>query len=224
MKPTDHALAAIKAGLNLVPVVGGAVASLIGDYIPMSTQRGIEAALQDLQDRLVRLETRIDPGTVNREQFAETFKSSYLVIIRTHDERRRRAAVSGITNLLLREDDPAKLPFTELDHFIRALETLSAGALDVVHEAVAMGRDNRFPKLGATYFRFNFADLQKRLHGMDSYLLLGLVGELNTVNFIHQPTLPNIRDESNLYGNYPLELTPLGVRFVERMMEARDGA
>jgi hypothetical protein len=44
MKKTagDHALAVIKAGLNAVPVVGGSIASLIGDYIPTATQKTIE--------------------------------------------------------------------------------------------------------------------------------------------------------------------------------------
>jgi hypothetical protein len=38
---TDHVLAVFKAGLNAVPVVvGGSVASLIGDYEPTSTQKG----------------------------------------------------------------------------------------------------------------------------------------------------------------------------------------
>ena len=36
---SDHALAFVKAGFNLIPFVGGSLASLVGDYVPFSTQR-----------------------------------------------------------------------------------------------------------------------------------------------------------------------------------------
>jgi hypothetical protein len=42
----DHALTLKKAGPNLIPVVGGALASLIGDYVPTSTQWPIIAVVR----------------------------------------------------------------------------------------------------------------------------------------------------------------------------------
>jgi hypothetical protein len=50
----DHALAAIKAGLNLIPVVGGALVSLISDYVPMSTQAAIERTTRVLSENWMR--------------------------------------------------------------------------------------------------------------------------------------------------------------------------
>lgn len=46
--PSDHALAAVKAALSLVPIVGGSIASLIADHIPMSTQRSLEVAVGEV--------------------------------------------------------------------------------------------------------------------------------------------------------------------------------
>ncbi len=219
MNATDHALAILKAGLNAVPIVGGSIASLIGDYIPSSTQRALQAAVEELKERLAKLENRIDAESVDREQFAELFKSSYLILVRTHDPRRRHAVVALITNALLRDGDSEKLPFTELDHFVRCLEILSTGALDVVKQAVSMARERRSSHLDKRSFRFSFGDLETRFSDTDEHLLLGLVGELNAVNLIHQLAIPTVRHEANLYGNYPLELTPLGARFVERLVE-----
>ena len=72
----DHALIAIKGALNLVPVVGGVLSSLIGDYVPLSTQRSIEKATLLLRNRLEKLQDRIDIEAVNKDEFADLLKSS----------------------------------------------------------------------------------------------------------------------------------------------------
>jgi hypothetical protein len=75
MKKTagDHALAVIKAGLNAVPVVGGSIASLIGDYILTATQKTIERTLDTIRAQVEQLGDRIDPESVNRDEFSELF-------------------------------------------------------------------------------------------------------------------------------------------------------
>ncbi len=85
--PRDHALAVIKAALNLIPSVGGALASLIGDYVPTSTQRSIDKTMTLLGEKLTSLEGRIDVDAVNKEDFSELFKSCYLVVVRRRDLR-----------------------------------------------------------------------------------------------------------------------------------------
>src|SRR6266566_1148850 len=97
-KPSDHVLAIVKAGISVVPIVGDPIASLIGDYIPTSTQRSIEQAIEELRRQLSELENRVDPEAVDREQFAELFKSCYLVLVRTHQAKTRKAAVRLIVN------------------------------------------------------------------------------------------------------------------------------
>ena len=52
---SDHVLAVVKAGIELVPLVGGSIASLIDDYVPTSTQRNIERAIDELRNELNRL-------------------------------------------------------------------------------------------------------------------------------------------------------------------------
>lgn len=84
---SDHAISVIKAGLSAVPGVGGPIASLIGDYVPSATERSTRLAMEELRQRIDSLGDRIDPGAVNQEEFAELFKSCYLVIVRTHQQK-----------------------------------------------------------------------------------------------------------------------------------------
>ena len=153
---SDHALAIVKAGISCVPVVGGAIASLVSDYVPTATQRSIERATDILRERIENLGDRIDVENVKKDEFSELFKSCYLLIVRTHKEEKLRAASSLLVTLLLKEGDRAKLSYRELN------------ALHLVH-------------------------------------LLGA---------------PTVRTPD--YGNYPIEFTELGARFVVHILEGAE--
>jgi hypothetical protein len=62
------------------------IASLIGDYVPTSTQAVIERSTELLAQKLDALKDRIDLEAVNKDDFSELFKSCYLVIVRTNRE------------------------------------------------------------------------------------------------------------------------------------------
>ncbi len=214
---SDHAIAIIKAGVSAIPYIGGSIASLIGDYVPSATQRSIETAIEMLKQKLEQLAERIDADAVNKDEFAELFKSAYLSIVRTQQRRKLNAAANLLANILLRDGDPDKLPYTELDHFSRCLEVLSAGAIEALGHAVALARKSKPQEYSTQPFKFNFEQLQTRMPKTDAFLLMGLVGELNSVNLIHLAGAPTIATPA--YANYPIQLTPLGVRFCERLLE-----
>lgn len=217
---SKHTLAIIKAGISAVPIIGGSISSLIGDYIPTATQKSIELAVQDLQAKLEKLEKRIDVDAVNKDEFAEIFKSSYLIIVRTHQEKKIKAITSLIANVFLKEGDPEKLSFTELDHFTRCLDSLSIGAIEVLSNVANYIRKTHYggdlsKAYGGDYNQgraFEFSVLQERLPDTHPSLLMGLVSELNSLNLLHMPSAPTIRTQN--YANYPIELSILGVRFV----------
>lgn len=214
----EHALALVKAGLSTVPFVGGVLSSLVGDYIPTHTQRSIDRMLAELAARLGQLEGRLDPENVDKDEFAELFKSCYLVAVRTHQAEKLRAVAGLLSNLLLRRGDSLRLSYTELDHFARCLDGLSIGAIRVLVEACHLGSALGRPH--ADEARFNFEDLARRLPDSPPDLLMGLVGELNSMNLVHLAGVPGIR--TSHYGNYPIELTPLGVRFVRHILGDED--
>ena len=210
MRASDHALAVIKAALNLVPAVGGALASLIGDYVPSATQRSITHAVELLGDQLTALEGRIDPEAVNKDEFAELFKSCYLIIVRTHQEEKLRAAAAILANLLLKPGDPAKASYEELDHLVRCLDALSIGAITFLGAVRHVTRSSRSNN------RVDFSNISSRFPQMDAPLLMSLAKELDALNLIHI-TEPTIQVPE--YGNYGIQLTPIGARFVERFIE-----
>jgi hypothetical protein len=143
VKKSDHALIVIKAGLNAVPIVGGSIASLIDDYVPLSTQRSIESTTELLGQKLTSLEGRIDAEAVDKDEFSDLFKSCYLVVVRTTREEKLRAAAGILANIFLKQGDPEKLSYTELDHLVRCLDGLSSGAiaaLDAVKGLVTRGK------------------------------------------------------------------------------------
>lgn len=214
--PSEHALAIIKAGLSAIPTVGGPIASLVGDYIPTATQRNIEKTLEDLRTQLQALGDRVDADSVNRDEFAELFKSAYLVIVRTHQEAKLRAAARLVVNILLREGDPEKLSYTELDHYARCLDLLSIGGIQALAHAVELAEQEQPGRLESNSVQISFEQLQSRFGEVPSSLLMGLVGELDTLNLVHRAGVPNIRTPN--YGNYPLEVTPLGARFARRLL------
>lgn len=214
---TDHALVIIKAGISAVPGVGGPIASLIGDYIPTATQRSIDMAITLLKRRLEELKNRIDAEAVNKDEFAELFKSCYLSIVRTHRKSKIRAATALLSNLLLKDGDPEKLTYTELDHYARCIENLSSGAIEVLGVVVRAAKESGKEDLEFESFRMNFGDLQERIPAISPFLLMGLVGELDAANLLHRSNTPTIKTTN--YGNYPIELTPIGTRFAKYLLE-----
>jgi len=218
MKKTsgEHALAVIKAGLNAVPVVGGSIASLIADYVPTATQVTIEKTLDSVRTQVQELGNRIDADAVNRDEFSELFKSAYLVIVRTHHDAKLRAAARLVVNILLRNGDPDKLSYTELDHYARCLDQLSVGGIQALAHAVALAEKNEPGRVKENSVRITFEDLQSRMPEVQPSLLMGLVGELDTHNLVHRAGVPSIRTPN--YGNYSLEVTPLGGRFAKHLL------
>jgi hypothetical protein len=209
VKASAHTLAVVKAATNLIPYVGGAIASLISDYVPSSTQRSIDRGLVLLADRLKTVEDRIDPETINKDEFSELFKSCYLIFIRTHQEEKLQAASALLTNLMLKAGDPSKLPYEELDHLVRCVDGLSIGAiafLGVVRELVKRPQSNN---------RVDFGIVNSRFPEMDVSLLMSLATELASLNLIHimEPAMA-----TQNYSNYAIELTPVGTRFVDHFL------
>ncbi len=215
MNKRDHILAVIKAGLNAVPVLGGSIASLIGDYIPSSTQNQLEQATHLLAARLTELESRIDVSAADKEQFAELFKSAYLILIRSHHLERNRAAIELIANCLLAPNDIDKVPYDELDHFARCLDNLSIGAIRILVACVNIAAQKDPSMTAQGYRQFNVAELDGLA---PDHLVMGLVSELNSLHLVHILGTPPIRIQG--YANYPLELTMLGSRFVKYVLNA----
>lgn len=215
MEKSEHALAIIKAGVSAVPCIGGPIASLIGDYIPTATEKSIKTAIDLLSERLRELEDRIDVNKVDKDEFAELFKTSYLCFVRTHQKAKLDAAVSLIANILLKDGDKDKLTYRELDHYARCIDGLSIGAIEVLGE-IYRSIDLEYTDL-QSHKRIDFGSLHARMREIDTALLMGLLEELNALHLIHLTGVPSFRTPE--YSNYPIERTQLGDRFVRHLMK-----
>lgn len=212
---SEHALSVIKAGISAVPVFGGPIASLIGDYVPTATQRIIEEAIKELKSKFDSLKERLDVESVNKDEFAELFKSCYLVIIRSHKREKINAATSLITNILLKANDPDKLDYTELDHFAHCLDSLSIGAYEVISLACVLANSNAGKyELGS--FHFCFRDLSEKMQDTDDSLIMALTTELTSLNLLERSQM---RIQVKDYSDYYYKLTPLGTKFVKHLID-----
>jgi len=219
-KPFDHALAVIKAAVSGLPLVGGPIASLISDYIPFSTQRSIDQAFQMLGERLEQLGDRIDVDAADKDEFVELFKTCYLTIVRTHHQEKLRAATNIVANVLLRAGDPEKLCYIELDHISRALDALSMGAIGLLAGMVRRAKSKEPRNHGKQSIRLDFGEVNRQNPEIEHFLLMGLLEELNAFHLVHLTGAPGVRTPQ--YGNYPIEVTPLGVRFIEYIVQGND--
>jgi hypothetical protein len=170
-----------------------------------------------LTQKFANLEGRLDANAVDKDEFSELFKSCYLVAVRTNQETKLRAAASILTNLVLKSGDPDKVTYTELDHLVRCLDALSIGAMSVLGVARNIAyRSNVSPdRNGGKTIQFEM--LRTELNDWELSLLMGLVSELNSYNLLRIEGTPAIAMPQ--YGNYPLTLTPLGARFVDKFIE-----
>jgi hypothetical protein len=204
----DHALNVAKLAASLVPYGGGVVAELIGDYAPTSQRRALEKTLELLNEKLSSLESRIDVEAVDKEEFSELFESCVVLLRRNRRDEKLHAAANLMANLMLRPGDTAKAPYEELDHLVRCVDALSAGAIAVLGAARRLKAD--------MHGNFNFPLLKSSFPAFEESFLMSLVSELNSFNLLglQRGSIP-VPD----FAHVQLWVTPIGERLVHRFIE-----
>jgi hypothetical protein len=216
MTVTDHALAVVKAALNLDQVtgVGGALASLIDDYVPTARERQREEAMKRLVEKVDEVKARIKIETVNKAEFAELYNQFEDIARKTNREEKLTAAANIVANALLGPDDAAKSSFDELDHFMHCVDALSVGAISALGAAIKVNPP-RHTSGGDAPVRPNEL---ARLMGRDLHLVMGLASELRSLNLLHV-TEGVINSRS--YESWLLRVTPMGARLAQQFIEGR---
>lgn len=155
MKSTlpDHALALFKAALNAVPLVGGSVASLLGDYVPTSRQRAVEKVAELLTEKILDIERRIDVQSIDQERFADLYGTFEALVMKTNREEKLSAAANILANAVLPLSDPNRSPSDELDHLMHCTDALSSGAIALLGASIQV-RTPRHASGGDTPFYF----------------------------------------------------------------------
>jgi hypothetical protein len=214
-RPYDHAIAVVKAVLHLTHF-GGAIASLLDDYIPSATERDVKKTLEFFGDKINILESRVvDIDQINKDEFSELFKSCISIAQRTHREEKLRAAANMLANLLLKPGDEAKVSYDELDHLIRCVDSLSAGAISALGAIRLISTTH---PLGPQQEAIPFRQLRARLQ-MDASLLRSLVSELTGFHLasVQETTIRGYAETE--HDDSLLTISPIGKRLVERFIE-----
>jgi hypothetical protein len=213
MTAKDHALAVFKAALNVVPVVGGPLASLIGDYVPTSRQRSLEKAVNLFSEKVADIEDRINTEAIDKEDFAELYGQFEALARKTNRDEKLRAAANILANVLLPPGDPNRSSFDELDYLMHCVDALSSRAIAVLGAAIK-AVEQRPGRPGDT--RFLFSELKQKFPEVDPQVVFGLAIELRSLNLLHIT-------EGLIGGPDPencgFHVTPVGLRFAQRFIE-----
>jgi hypothetical protein len=211
----DVALIPFKAALNMVPIVGGPLASLIGDCMARFQHEAMKKAAEFLRQKVAELENRIDTEAVNKDDFAELFGKYAALAATTGREDKLRAASNILANALLPPGDPNKSPFAELDHLMHCVGALSSGAIAFLGASIEVV-ERQGGRPGDR--RFQFSEVKQKLPDTDPDVVFGLASELRSFNLL-QIT------EGLIGGPNPensgFQVTPVGVRFAQRFIEGR---
>jgi hypothetical protein len=214
--------AAVKTAAGTNPVTA-LISQAIDEYAGEAHEKAAERAAACIDDRLNALGDRIDVDLVRKEEFVDLFKNCAVIIDRTQYDEKLRAAANILGNALIRAGEPDKLSYVELDHFTRCVEQLSIGSLRVLGKAIARGTLPGVGRHGSEVHqrnvRFDFSQLQSDVSEYDPYLLMGLLGELDTFGLLHLAGVPGVGHGSHPYHNYPVETTPLGYKFMRFILE-----
>lgn len=220
----DIALIPLKAALNAVPIVGGTLASLIGDCMAQFQRQSMKKAAELLREKVAEIENRINTEAVNKEDFAELFGKYTVLAATTSREEKLRAASNILANALLPANDKNKSPFDELDHLMHCVSALSSGAIALLGASIQIADQTRVSGARAprpvnrSAARFHFAEIRQKLPDLAPHLILGLAAELRSLNLLHITegaiATPN-------YQHYLFGVTPIGLLFAERFIEGR---
>jgi hypothetical protein len=92
-----------------------------------------------LEKKLIELRERIDLECLQRVEVIDLIKRCTVMAEQTHYREKLVAAANILGNAVLRDADPAKRPYEELDHFARCVEVLSIGAIRTFQKVMIRG-------------------------------------------------------------------------------------
>jgi len=84
----DHIVNIIKAGFSAIPIIGGPLSSLIGDYIPKKKEERLLNFMKELTIKLEEYAQHINAEYVKTEEFAYIFEECMKGVLSNYQEQK----------------------------------------------------------------------------------------------------------------------------------------
>lgn len=97
---SDHIVNVVKAGLSAIPVIGGPLSSLIGDYIPKKKEERLLNFVKELTIKLEEYAQSINAEYVKTEEFAYLFEECMKGVLSNYQEQKLLCFKGIIVNSL----------------------------------------------------------------------------------------------------------------------------
>lgn len=128
-------LTALQFAVTGVPLAGGPIASLLADARAIAESKRVDSLVEAIASGLKNNADairQVDNAKVSREDFAELWLAACTVAENTTKQKKIDAAANIIVTFMLRDAIDKPPPYTELDHFMRAVGSLSTGAIETL--------------------------------------------------------------------------------------------
>lgn len=100
-KSKDNVFKLIKVATNLIPFIGGAVASIIGDYHSSRKEKRIEEFLVEFNKKITNNQEKIVIDYINNDDFLDIFENIYRSILNERQNEKRIAYRNVLANSML---------------------------------------------------------------------------------------------------------------------------
>lgn len=178
MDKNQIAETATKSALNLIPGVGGAIASILGDYLSVRKEARLNEFIRNYFDEINQKQDCIVREYVCSDDFLDIFENILADVMQSRTELKRNM----LNNLLV---NSCTIPHTtyerteEFQHLIDVLSPLSLLILSVFYRLRAIHMDGQ--KDGIEKY---WTDIRDTTNIDDDTILLDYIGELEARSLI----------------------------------------
>lgn len=119
IKASDQACeTAVKALTSAVPILGGPISTIIGDFQSIRKEKRFLEFINGLREDLYKFSDRVNAEFVSKEDFLDIFEQTTRKIVITRQEAKRTAFRHILSNAILSSD----VSYNEIEEFLSLVE------------------------------------------------------------------------------------------------------
>jgi len=178
----DHIVNVIKASLSAIPVIGGPISSLIGDYIPKKKEERLLNFMKELTIKLEEYAQNIDVKYIKTEDFAYLFEECIKGVLSNYQEQ-KLFCFKGIIINSLRQDLKKEQKEYYL-HLVNSLTDLHLRILAISNDPEAYFRSYELDTNSIQGVGFSKV-FEVALEGIESEMIKSTYGELYQMGLLN---------------------------------------